>query len=328
MGCHAAERFQGPPAVDRAQAIDFVCLGPRPRIEERVVVADDHVARGVAELRGDQLRVAAADEGARDVAAAERLLGVAFARAHSGALEHPLPASVPPVVVVERSPATVREDPALGAADRGSCSLAPEEIGERRAQGMVHVAPVFVRSTRPPRARARCMWTRPPRSETSGSGPRATAPAPRQRGSEGDAPALHRLAVVLRPPARGGTSNGLDATIPARCTSRISSRRKWAIRAGGVTGSPVEGMREPRRAPPAPRQERRRSPRCDPCGLEAADPLLQPCCSGPPSRLRRTPSTSCPKGSSAASTARSMSPTSRTTARCSESRTSGSTPRR
>jgi hypothetical protein len=61
------------------------------RVVERVVVADQHVARGVAELRRDELRIAAADERARDVAATQCLLGVTLARAHLRAIEHPLP---------------------------------------------------------------------------------------------------------------------------------------------------------------------------------------------------------------------------------------------
>jgi hypothetical protein len=66
---------------------------------------------------------------------------------HFGAVEHALPAPVAPVVVVERSSAAVREDPALGAADVGERALAPEEIGEGRAGGIVQLAPVFVGST-------------------------------------------------------------------------------------------------------------------------------------------------------------------------------------
>jgi hypothetical protein len=103
MGCHVAERFQRLPAVDRARAVDLFRLGLRPRIEERVVVADDHLARGVTQLRADELGVAAADEGARDIAAAERerLLGVALAPAHARAVEHALPATVAPVMIAE-----------------------------------------------------------------------------------------------------------------------------------------------------------------------------------------------------------------------------------
>jgi hypothetical protein len=235
MGCHDAERFQGLPAVDLAQAVDLLGLGPDPRIEERVVVADDHVARGVAELRREELGIAAADQRARDVAAAQRLLGVALARTHLGALQHALPASVAPVVVVERVSGLVREDPALRAADVGERPLAPEKIRERPARGnrpararlrrldsptacrgalhvdqaaaLRHVRPPEPRPFPPAQARQdENLRQREPHPLHGVAGAAQDLEQPLQlrgdEGPEGDALALHLLAVVLRPPAR------------------------------------------------------------------------------------------------------------------------------
>lgn len=68
-GCLGGSPFDGAPAVDRTQPLDLLGLEPGPRVEERVVVADHHVARRVPELRRDELRVAAEDQRARNVAA-------------------------------------------------------------------------------------------------------------------------------------------------------------------------------------------------------------------------------------------------------------------
>ena len=135
MGCLAGAVFNPVPAVDRAKSLDLLGLRPGPRVEERVVVADHHVARRVPELCRDELRVAAADECARDVAAAQCLLSVALARAHLRALQHPLPAPVAPVVVVERPPGPVGEEPALRAADVAERALAAKEIRQGTAGG-------------------------------------------------------------------------------------------------------------------------------------------------------------------------------------------------
>jgi len=119
MGCHDAEPFHRAPAVDRAQSVDLLRLGPGPRIEERVVVADHHVARRSA-----------------GAPSARRLRAGSLARARARA------------------------------SSRGAGRRRRSLTGARK--GIVHRAPVFVGSTRPPRARARCTWTRPPRSDTSG----------------------------------------------------------------------------------------------------------------------------------------------------------------
>jgi hypothetical protein len=52
MRCHNAERVHGVPAVDCAQPVDLLRLEPGPWTQ------DDHVARGVAQFRRHEFRVA------------------------------------------------------------------------------------------------------------------------------------------------------------------------------------------------------------------------------------------------------------------------------
>ena len=81
MGCtpefHSIFRIDSP-AVEPRHYTALVLVGPPGRINERVVDLGDHPHRGVTDLAGDQLRVAAADEAGGDVAAARRLLCLAF----------------------------------------------------------------------------------------------------------------------------------------------------------------------------------------------------------------------------------------------------------
>ncbi len=65
------------PAVEPGHYTALVLVGPLGWVNERVVdLGEPH--RGLTDLAGDQLRVAAADEAGGDVAAARRLLCLAF----------------------------------------------------------------------------------------------------------------------------------------------------------------------------------------------------------------------------------------------------------